>query len=202
MKTNQSTNETPSNTDRLGLRRFALAAGLSLLLLAAGNASAGTINWVELPNEGGITFFGDNTAGGFATGEVFHVSSPFVPPGYVPDAIASHIGITLSANYYLFDILESAGGPISDQVYVHILSGADTVIDFFSDPSTFVNLTPTGTVVETAGLQFVGAYQNDRGETVSLNVDSGVDAVPDAGSTITLLGLGTFAIGAIRQKLG
>src|SRR5262249_52244058 len=104
-----------------------------------------------------------------------------------------------SASYYLFDILESPGGPISDQVYVHTLTGARfTVIDFLSDPNTFVDLTPTATVVETGNLQLVGTYLNDFGEQVSLNVRSDV---PDTGSTVSLLGLGMLGIGAIRRKL-
>ena len=77
---------------------------------------------------------------------------------------------------------------------------AFTVIDFLSDPNSFVDLTPTATVVETGNLQLVGTYINDRGETVSLNVQSDRE-VPDTGSTVSLLGLGLLGIGAIRRKL-
>ena len=179
---------------------YGILALVSLLGLGiTQSASAVTLNWVEGPNDrGGIDFFGDTTNGGHSNGEVFHVSSPVVPPGYVPDAIASHIGISRTASYYLFNILEYPGGPLSDQVYVHQFIPAFTVIDFISDPSQFVNLTPTATVVEARGLQLVGTYINDRGETVSLNVDSGV---PDAGSTLPLLGFALAGLGILRRKL-
>ena len=181
---------------------YGILALVSLLGLGiTQSASAGTINWVELPNEGGIDFFGDFTNGGHSTGEVFHVSSPAVPPGYVPDAIASHIGISRTASYYLFNILEFPNGPISDQVYVYQFIPAFTVIDFISDPSLFVNLIPTATVVEAPGLFLAGTYINDRGETVFLNVDSGVSA-PDAGSTLPLLGFALAGLGILRRKLG
>ena len=180
---------------------YGILALVSLLGLGiTQSASAVTLNWVELPNEGGIDFSGDTTNGGHSNGEVFHVSSPVVPPGYTPDAIASHIGISRTASYYLFNILESPNGPISDQVYVHQFIPAFTVIDFISNPADFVNLTPTATVVEAPGLQLVGTYVNDRGETVFLNVDSGVET-PDAGSTLPLLGFALAGLGILRRKL-
>ena len=188
----------------MNMKKHAVYGILALVsLLGLGitqSASAVTLNWVELPNEGGIDFSGDTTSGGHVTREVFHVSSPAVPVGYIPDAIASHIGITRSADYYLFNILESPGGPISDQVYVYHFAPLFTVIDFISDPSNFVNLTPTGTVVETGDLQLVGTYVNDRGETVFLNVNSGVET-PDAGSTLPLLGFALAGLGILRRKL-
>jgi VPDSG-CTERM motif len=190
----------------MNMKKHAVCGILVMVsLLALGitqSAKATTLNWVELPNEGGIHFSGDTVVAIFNNdvpgSETYHVSSPIVPFGYTPDALASHIGISHSADYYLFNILESPGGPISDQVYVYRLSNIFTVIDFLSDPSMFVNLTPTGTVVETGGLQLVGTYLNDRGETVFLNVQSDV---PDAGSTLSLLGFALAGVAVLRRKL-
>ncbi len=179
---------------------------LICLLAVSGSVSAVTLNFVELPNEGGVHFSGDTVLMIFNNdvpgSETYHVSSPLIPPGYPADATASHIGISLSADYYLFNILESPGGPLSDQVFVHRLNGIYTVVDFFSDPNMFVNLTPTATVIETGNLQLVGTYLNDRGETVFINIQSDIDLpVPDSGSTIALLGMAITSIGMIRRKL-
>jgi len=184
---------------------YGILALVSLLGLGiTQSASAVTLNWVELPNEGGVHFSGDTVVqiinNDVPGSETYHVSSPIVPSGYNPDALVSHIGISRTAEYYLFNILESPGGPLSDQVYVYRLSNIFTVIDFLSDPSQFVNLTPTATVVEAPGLQLVGTYVNDRGETVFLNVDSGVET-PDAGSTLPLLGFALAGLGVLRRKL-
>jgi protein with PEP-CTERM/exosortase system signal len=188
---------------------YGILALVSLLGLGiTQSASAATLNWVELPNEGGVHFSAtgmpfpypiiiNNDVPG---SETYHVSSPIVPPGYVPDAIASHIGISRTASYYLFNILERPGGPISDQVYVHQFIPAFTVIDFISDPSNFVDLAPTATVVEGGGLQVVGTYLNDRGERVFLRVNSAADT-PDAGSTLPLLGFALAGLGILRRKL-
>jgi VPDSG-CTERM motif len=55
-------------------------------------------------------------------------------------------------------------------------------------------------VVEAPGLQLAGTYVNDRGETVFLNVNSGVDA-PDAGSTLPLLSFALLGVAVLRRKL-
>ena len=186
-----------------------LLLGLCCLLLA-GTASAVTLNFVELPNEGGIHFSGDTVVriinNDVPGSETYHVATTRIPsPGEPPaDALVRGIGTGFGTPYYLFNILESPGGPISDQVYVHNLGGPGTrptVIDFLSDSNTFVDLTPTATVVETGRLQLVGTYVDDRGQTVFLNVKSDLESVPDAGSTISLLGFGLLGLVAIRRKL-
>src|SRR4051812_18198264 len=47
------------------------------------------INFIELPNEGGIhmTASGFSFADATIPGETFHISSPIVPGGYTPDGI-------------------------------------------------------------------------------------------------------------------
>jgi hypothetical protein len=165
----------------------------------ASPAAAVTLNFVELANEAGIVLTGDTTTGGTTTSEVFHVSSPLVPGGYSPDAIASHIGVSRTSGGFFVNILESVGGPISDQVHVYQFTSAFTVIDFISDPGEFVSGTPIATVVETGSLQNVLNYNNDRGELVSINVQSDVEPVPEP-TSLALLGAGLAAFGLIRRR--
>jgi hypothetical protein len=185
-------------------------AALALCFLAPGSASAVTINFIELPNEAGIQVTGIDANGNpFSTSkpnsEQFYISSPAVPTGYVPDLILSHIGISQTSSGYLFVLLESAGGPVSDYIWVHRLNSIFTVIDFISDTENFLvpPSVPTTTVVETGGLQFVGAYLNDKGEQVQFNVQSDRDvSVPDSGVTIVLFGSALGVMAAVRRKLG
>ena len=119
------------------------------------------------------------------------------------DSTISLIGISFTADFYLFNILESAGGPLSDQVYVHRIPGACangfcTVIDFISDPAQFINLQANATVVETGAVQSVGSYISDDAGTVQLRIRSDID-VP-LPSTIALLGIGMAGIGVSRRK--
>ena len=179
------------------LRNMLLVSGVALLGLSISvPAAAVTINFQELPNEGGIRVFGeingspfDVTKGGGA--ETFGISSTFVPSGYSADLVLSHIGISRTASEYLVNILEDAGGPLSDQIHVYQFISAFTVMDFLSDPATFIGATPSATIVETGSLQFAFSYNNDRGELVTLNVQSDVESknVPEPAS-LTLVGLG------------
>jgi hypothetical protein len=189
-------------------RRLKIMIALATLALTAGSSSAAVIiNFDELPNETGIRLSGvafDGTPFDVTKlgSETFHVSSPVVPAGYNPDAILSHIGITRTSAGYLVNILESAGGPISDQIWVHQFLPLFTVIDFISDPDQFVfGVDAFATVVETGSSQNVLNYFNDRGEQVSINVTSDVpeSAVPEP-ATFALVGAAILGIAATRRR--
>jgi|GEM_PF-5125856 len=189
----------------MNLRHFRDAL-LVAVVAVAGHAQAGVIiNFDELPNEAGIHLTGFDISGNpidvtkLGGAESFHISSPVVPGGYSPDAILSHIGISHSSNGYLVNILESPDGPISDQVHVYQFIPIFTVIDFISDPDQFVAGTPDATFVETGDLQNVLNYSNDRGELVSINVRSDVEAVPEP-STIVMWTLLAGVIGMAWMK--
>jgi hypothetical protein len=159
------------------------------------------INFIELPNEGGIQMTASGDSGPVdvtVTGETFHLSSPQVPLGYPADATVSHIGISRTATAYLVNILESPGGPISDQVHIFQFTPASTVMDFLSDPNDFVAGPADATVVEDGTLQNVFSYLNDRGETVSINVQSDVE-MPEPASLV-LLGGALLGFAALRRR--
>ena len=184
--------------------KWALAA-LTTLALTAGSASAAVVlNFIELANEAGIQLTGVAFNGGLINvtklnSETFGISSPVVPGGYAPDAIVSRIGIAQTNPGILVNILESAGGPLSDQVWVHRINNLFTVIDFISDPAQFVTAVAANfTVVETGALQNVLTYNNDCGELVTINVQSDLD-VPEPAS-LALVGAALLGIVATRKR--
>lgn len=187
-------------------RKSVVATALALGLLSIGSASAapsGVINFIELPNDGGIQMTSSGVVGSadvtIQNPEEFHISSPAVPSGYSPDAILGHIGVSRTSPGHLFALVESIEGPVSDYVWVHTINGPFTVIDFVSASAGFVVPpgTPETTIVEDGTLQFIGNYTNDKGELIQINVQS---SVPDAGSTMALLGLALGGIAAVRRQ--
>ena len=182
-----------------------LLVAASSLVFASNSSAAVIINFIELPNEAGIRVTGTGFDGTpfdvtKSNSESFFVSSPAVPVGYAPDMILSHIGITRTSSGFLFAMLESDGGPVSDYIWVHQFIPAFTVIDFISDSEAALILpgTPTLSVVETGGLQFIGSYVNDRGETVSISAQSDTE-VPEP-STIALIGVGLLSLFGFGMK--
>src|SRR5262245_66232825 len=113
---------------------------LATLVMTTASSLAGpiTINFLELsPDETGIRVTGTDVNGNAITvpdklgAETYRISAPGCTAisGCNPDTTLGGIG---TATEYLVNILESAGGPISDQVWVHRISssGGSQVIDF------------------------------------------------------------------------
>ena len=181
-----------------------VVAGIVTFALCAANSFADVIiRFDELPNDAGVHVTGARFDGSTfdvtKLDEVFHISTPVVPGGYSPDLILSRIGISNTTSGYLVNILESAGGPISDQVWVHEFIPQFTVIDFISDPSQFIlGVAPVATLVETGLSQNVLNYLNDRGEQVSIFVTSDVE-LPEPG-TLALFTTAMLGGAAVRRR--
>jgi hypothetical protein len=182
---------------------------LATLALTAGSASAAVIlNFQELPNEGGIHLTGTASNGTpidvtLLNSETFRVSAPGCTtiPGCNPNFTTMEIG---TGTEFLVNILESAGGPLSDQIHVHRLSSSDgsQVIDFISDPSAFATAGPGAmvtTLVETGSLQSGLTYTSNAPTTVNISFTSDVSDVPEPG-TLSLLGLGLGVLAFSRRK--
>jgi hypothetical protein len=178
------------------------------LALIAGNSSATVIlNFIEPPNDGGIHLTGTEANGTpidvtLSGSETFRVAAPACTmiAGCNPNFTTAQIG-SQNQTEYLVNILESPGGPLSDQVWVHRLAtgGGVQVIDFFSD-SGFVTGGPGAvvtTVVETGSVQSVLSYPNDNnGQPVNISV---LSAVPEPG-TLALLGLAAVGLAFSWRK--
>jgi hypothetical protein len=192
----------------LQLRKHLKTVSLAIAALAwtAGSSSATTINFIELPGEAGIHLTGTDSSGAAIDvtklgSETFRISAPNCNCG--ADFSLNGIGTTTE---YLVNILESAAGPLSDQVHVFRLGGdGSQVIDFISDPATFV--TPgTGavvtTVVETGSLQPVLTYTSMNGtvNNISITSDLGPDSEVPEPASMLLLGTGLVGVGARRWR--
>lgn len=193
-----------------------LPAGLSLALLLANSASAAvTINFIELPNEGGIHV--TTTDASVPTHDITKNAEParvatisFAVMGSA-DLYMTHIGVThLGPGFsVLVNILESPGGPLSDQIWLHLMGpdqfqNAATVIDFISDPSQFNISTSPAAIVEHGSQQQGLTYNDATGNQVPINFLSDTEGVvPEPHSLVIwglLAGAGLFMTHVRRRR--
>src|SRR5215467_3569626 len=187
-----------------------LLVSLTMIALVAGSASAVvTLNFSELPNEGGIHLTGTESSGApidvtLLGSETFRVSAPACTaiPGCNPNFTTGQIG---TETEFLVNILESPGGPLSDQIHVHRIASAagSQVIDFLSDDGTPFDTAGPGaivtTLVETGSLQSGLAYTSAGGTPVNISFISEVSEAPEP-ATLPLLAIGIGAVLALSRR--
>src|SRR5215475_44840 len=179
---------------------------LAMIALVARSASAAVdLNFIELPNDGGIHLTGTDASGNaidvtLLGSETFRVSAPgcTMIPGCNPDFTLNQIG-TLTGPF-LVNILDP-GGPLSDQIYVHRIGAQGSqVIDFISDESGAPFVTPgpgteVTTLVETGSLQSGLTYLNNQESPVNISF---LSEVPEP-ATLPFLGVGIAAVLALSR---
>src|SRR5262249_16881042 len=144
-------------------------------------SAAVLLNFQELANEGGIHLTGTASDGTpidvtLSGSETFRVSAPGCTtiPGCNPNFTTMQIG---TETEFLVNILERAGGPLSDQIHFHRISAAagSQFIDFISDPASFDTAGPGAivtTVVETGSVQSGLTYTSDAQAPVTISFAS------------------------------
>ena len=171
---------------------------VATLALTAGNSSAVVINFEEFP-DGSIHVTGDANVVKPAA-ETFRISAPNCNCG--ADITLGQIG---TATEFLVNILDSAGGPISDQVWVHRVSAAagSQVIDFHSEDGNPFATGGTDVVmtsrVETGSLQPVLTYTSMSGATVNISISSPLEVSVPEPATLALLGVAVVGIATARR---
>src|SRR5215510_10446547 len=193
----------------LQVRQYLQVVSVALAMIAFTLDSASavvTLNFLELPNEGGIHLTGTASNGTpinltLLGSETFRVSAPGCSAiqGCNPNFTTGQIG---TQTEFLVNILESPGGPLSDQIHVHRLTsaGGSQVIDFISDGAPFHVAGPGAivtTLVETGALQNGLTYNSEGTGNPPVNLlflSEVSEAVPAPGP-LSLLGLGLAVLG-------
>lgn len=177
------------------LPRLVAALGAAALWTLMSPAPAAAIvcegiclDFIELPNEGGITV--TETGGPRGNGSLGPVTSETVT---ISDGTSGFTGLG-TGTPYVFNLLEPDGLTISDQVVVTPGCGdcgdLPVSVSFSSDPIEFSLRTADRSTIEDGTRQLVGNYEDGKGLTVNIFVTSDLDAAVPAPATLLLLAAG------------
>jgi len=182
---------------RLLNRSFALfGVGFVASLVCMSPAAALTVTFTETAT--GVVASRDGFARDQVSGETISLSKQ------------DGFGETGSPNKYIFNLLEYAGGPISDQVIVFAIPSSEGLapnypgprLQFSSDPAVFDLGSPDNAIVETGLVQHIGSYANMFGLTIDINVSSNEATTTPLPAALPLFagGLGVIALLTRRRK--